>query len=211
MSVPDSRRRQYPSERVVFFSDAVVAIAMTLLALELPVPEADTVDGVFGELGDHLSEYGAFLCSFFVIGTAWAAHHHLFDFVERIDGGVLGQNLQWLFLIVVTPFATRVMTGGEEDSTALRLAFYGFVQALLWVQMLRMYLYLRRRDLLSDPGDPTMRGWVDRRYLLIAVFTASIPLAFVNPWAGAGCWISIPLFMRAYNMGWVQRRRAVSA
>src|SRR3954452_23319670 len=72
------------AERLVFFSDAVVAIAITLLALELPVPTGDTNAAVWHSLGDHLGEYLAFLISFAVIGSHWFGHHQLFRYLGRL-------------------------------------------------------------------------------------------------------------------------------
>lgn len=62
-------------ERVAFFSDAVIAIALTLLALELPVPEGSSAEEFFASFAHHREEYLAFLPTFLVVGGTWLAHH----------------------------------------------------------------------------------------------------------------------------------------
>lgn len=113
---PDEAR-QSSSQRLVFFSDAVIAIAITLLALELPAP----TEGVHGNAGvlhflrEHLSEYVAFLVSFTVIALHWMAHQRLFRYATGMNGGVIRWNLAWLLTIVVMPFTTKVLTS-EADA-----------------------------------------------------------------------------------------------
>lgn len=196
-------------DRMVFFSDAVVAIAMTLLALELPVPDGNTVREVLAQFRGYAGDYGAFVLSFFVVGSAWQAHHQLFAYIKRIDLATIGKNLQWLLLIVATPFVTKLMTGGsaasDDLSISLRFACYGFVQALTWLTLLRIYLHLRRRDLLTEDAPVPMRGWLERRVILIGMFLISVPLAFVTPWAGAACWIGSPFVLRGVHMAQTYR------
>ncbi|VVJ23864.1 protein of uncharacterised function DUF1211 [Amycolatopsis camponoti] len=82
-----SEARGIAAERLTFFSDAVVAIAITLLALELPLPEGATNAELLRSLGHHQSEYVSFLISFIVIAVHWRAHHRLFPFVTTVRGG----------------------------------------------------------------------------------------------------------------------------
>jgi uncharacterized membrane protein len=70
------------AERLTFFSDAVVAIAITLLALELPVPHNGSTTEVLHEMDNHLMAYVAFFISFAVIGQHWAAHHAVFRWIR---------------------------------------------------------------------------------------------------------------------------------
>src|SRR5262245_9934465 len=98
------------SERLVVFSDAVIAIALTLLALELPLPSgASNHDLLASAVNENLDAYLAFLISFVVIAVNWRGHHWVFRYVNSTQP-ILGLNLLWLFFIVVTPFATRLLT-----------------------------------------------------------------------------------------------------
>src|ERR1700760_3966434 len=97
------------TERLVFFSDAVIAIAITLLALELPIPQGATTAAAWHDFHRHFDDYLAFLISFIVIANAWFAHHWLYRYVRRVHRRVAGINMAWLLTIIVTPFATRVL------------------------------------------------------------------------------------------------------
>ncbi len=109
---------------------------MTLLALGLPVPEAGTNNEVLASVGHNAGEYIAFLISFAVIGRYWVRHLRLFRYV-REDGGMLVRwNLLWLLTIVLTPFATRVLSGDGAFET--RFTFYAIVQSLSGLFFLRM-------------------------------------------------------------------------
>jgi uncharacterized membrane protein len=217
VAVPDEQEQRvvlHDPDRMVFFSDAVVAIAMTLLALELPVPGGNTVAEVLAQFRANGGEYGAFVLSFFVVGSAWQAHHQLFAYIERVDRATIGRNMQWLLLIVVIPFVTKLMTGGgghgTDHTTSLRLACYGFVQALTWITLLRIYLHLRNRDLLTEDAPTKLHGWAERRGILIGLFLLSVPLAFVTPWAAAACWIGSPFVLRAVDRVRAFRTRRAS-
>lgn len=105
---------------MTFFSDAVVAIAITLLAIDLPVPEGETSAEVLASVSASGFEYLAFLISFAVIARNWVAHHRVFRWVRRADGPIVWLNLLWLFLVVINPFLTRVLTEGRSISPASR-------------------------------------------------------------------------------------------
>ena len=94
------------AERVIFFSDAVVAIAITLLALALPVPGG--FDGMSNRqllhaLGNNWDQYFPFLISFVVIANHWAVHRKIFRYVNRLNTQVIAANLVWLLMMIVIP------------------------------------------------------------------------------------------------------------
>src|SRR5262245_42327571 len=96
--------RVISAERLNFFSDAVVAIAITLLALELPVPQASSDADLWRGFADDSTTYIAFLISFAVIGSHWQLHHRVFSHLARLGGSLTRWNLLWLLMIVLTPF-----------------------------------------------------------------------------------------------------------
>lgn len=106
------------AERLVFFTDAVVAIALTLLVLPLVelVPEAERSGLDLPELlQENLSEIGAFLLSFVVIFRFWWAHHQLFRHVSRLSRPVVLGNLVWLLSIVFLPWPTAIITAYDPS------------------------------------------------------------------------------------------------
>ncbi len=183
------------AERLTFFSDAVVAIAITLLALELPVPGGGGSQQILAEMSDHLGEYLAFLISFLVIGSHWAGHHRVFRYLNRLGGAVLRLNMVWLLMMVSTPFATRVLTG--DGGFMVRFSLYAGVQVVASVCFLLMCLEARRRGLLR-PGTPqrVLAGGVRRSASMAVTFAVSIPLALFGQWAFI-VWAAIPLGIRA--------------
>jgi uncharacterized membrane protein len=181
------------AERLTFFSDAVVAIAITLLALVLPVPRGATNAELWRSAGDHLDDYLAFLISFAVIGSHWFAHHRTFRYVIRL-GGRLGQwNMLWLLMIITTPFATRVLT--SEGAFESRFIFYAAVQVLAGLFSLLIIREIARHGLLRAAAPPDLISTYYRRAaVLMGAFAVSIPIALFTQWAYL-CWLVIPLLL----------------
>ncbi|MFN8494860.1 MAG: TMEM175 family protein [Caldilineaceae bacterium] len=114
------KTKNLSQERLVFFSDAIVAIAITLLALELKVEriaeEHITFEHIFAEWPLFL----AFLLSFFLIALFWVNHHKLFQIIENVDGRLLWINMGWLLFIVLIPFTTSLVSSDfGQKTTAL--------------------------------------------------------------------------------------------
>ncbi|PWT98791.1 MAG: hypothetical protein C5B52_11665 [Bacteroidetes bacterium] len=101
-------RKEFQLDRLILFSDAVFAIAITLLVIEIRVPELHNPSE--RELLDALKERGlgvfAFILSFFVIGQFWISHHRLFGYVTSYDNKLIWLNLNMLFWTVLVPFTT---------------------------------------------------------------------------------------------------------
>ena len=117
-SPPDS------AERLVFFTDAVVAIALTLLILPLVdlVPEASRSGLGLGDLlRENLPELGSFLLSFVVIFRFWWAHHQLFRHVSGLSPALVCWNLVWLLSIVLLPWPTAIITAYETSPGSVAL------------------------------------------------------------------------------------------
>jgi uncharacterized membrane protein len=198
------------AERLVFFSDAVVAIAITLLALELPVPSGDTDAAVWHSLGHHLGEYTAFLISFAVIGSHWFGHHQLFRYLGRLGGRIGTLNMLWLLMMVITPFVTRTLTGNGDTSgsNSIRFSLYAAVQALAGVLFILMALSMRHAELLRPNAPATLiRNAVRQGGTIAVTFGVSIPLFWVTHYAWA-CWILGGVVMRVVHRASDRHRKA---
>jgi uncharacterized membrane protein len=175
------------ADRVVVFSDAVVAIAITLLALELPSPNAgDNASNldVLKALGHHWASYFAFFISFVVISGAWGSHRAIFRYVNRINDKVIGTNMIWLLMVVLTPFAARTLAA--SGGFAVRFSIYALVQVIAAICLVRMSNELAQGHLLRDDAPESARHPDNlARYATIGSFLISIPVAFVSPWAYA--------------------------
>ncbi|MGW3964258.1 TMEM175 family protein [Amycolatopsis sp. NPDC005003] len=201
-----SESRAIAAERLTFFSDAVVAIAITLLALELPLPEGATSAELLRSLGHHQSEYVSFLISFIVIGGHWRAHHRLFNHVTTLGGGLARLTFGWLLMQVIMPFATKVIA--EDGAFEFRFVFYALVQVVALTLFLLMARQIQRNHLYRADTPPELFGAVYRGIgAMAAAFAVSIPVAFFTHWAYA-CWIVVPLVVNLLSRF---RRRTAGA
>src|SRR4051812_13800152 len=169
--------RAVAAERLTFFADAVIAIAITLLALDLWVPEGTTNRELLHSAYVHRADYIGFLISFYVIGAHWSGHHRVFRYVTRLGGRLSILTLLWLLMQVVTPFATRVLTGGGAFQP--RFILYAVVQALAGLFFLLMVRQIQVHRLYR-PDIPKDR-FADAYFgtgSMAAAFLISIPLAF---------------------------------
>ncbi len=171
---------------MIFFSDAVVAIAITLLALGLPLPahltSASTNIQVFQGMWDDRADYLAFLISFVVIASHWRSHHRLYRSVTKLDARIVTLNLLWLLMIVSTPFATRLISA--EGGLGARFTVYAVIQVITILTVLAMSRHIRSGRLLR-PGSPPPTTAADDAALLAvaAMFAISIPVGYVTQWA----------------------------
>jgi uncharacterized membrane protein len=199
------------AERLTFYSDAVVAIAMTLLALELPVPDGSTAAEFWQAAKDSSREYFAFLLSFVVIASYWGTHHRLFRFIHRIDDRMRLLTMFWLFGIVVLPFFTKVIAepggDGPDSSEPSRFALYAAAQVLASGAFALMVFHAQSHKLFRSD---TPRGLTVSSYwrsaTLAAGFLISIPVFFV--WSRAWIlWIVLPIVLGATGRFAFLRRR----
>ncbi|GAA4262505.1 TMEM175 family protein [Dactylosporangium darangshiense] len=196
------------AERLTFFADAVIAIAITLLALELPVPVGATNRELLHSVGEHRHEYLAFLISFLVIGAHWTGHHRVFRWVESLGGRLGLLSLGWLFLLVITPYATRVLNG--DGAFEARFVFYAAVQAATGGVFALMVHQIRKHRLYREGTPETMFAHARAATLsLSAGFLVSIPVAFVTHWSYV-CWMAVP-WLGNFTSRLMNRRRLRAA
>jgi uncharacterized membrane protein len=169
-------------DRLMFFCDAVVAIAMTLLALDLPVQPSESASDLWRFLGDHYSEFLAFLVSFFVIAQYWRGHHRVYRYVTDAPPLLVALNIFWLLTVILTPYATRVIYGGADISHSdfpWRFGFYALVQACAALTFFLASRYIQRHGLFAPETPPDLLERSSVRNIVLAfVFLGSIPLAF---------------------------------
>ncbi len=185
------------AERLTFFSDAVVAIAMTLLALELPVPSGANGAEFWHSVGEHQAEYLAFLLSFVVIAGHWGGHHQVLSHLLRTDAPLRAANMLWLLMMVITPFATKVLATGGTDLPAnagnsIQLGVYAAVQTVANAAFLVIVHRMATIADLSTLPAAAARAAYWRVGSLLAGFGLSIPLFAVLDYAWV-LWIVAPL------------------
>lgn len=197
------------AERLIYFSDAVIAIAITLLALELPVPGSDVHGNaaVLAFLRDHSADYLAFLISFAAVAMHWLVHQRLFRYVTGLVGRVIRFNLLWLLMIVLMPFTTKLMTSGA-DAFQAQFTIYALDQALAGLFLVLAFGSLRKAGLLRPNTPPEVSAdTTEFMTAVVVMFAVSIPVAFVTRWAEL-CWLLLPVLR--FGVRAVRGRAAVA-
>ena len=209
----DEKYESRAVERLIFFSDAVTAIAITLLAIDLPVPSGATTAAFWASVRQNDGVYLAFLVSFVTIAASWSSHHDAFRHLRRFDPRLRTMDMIWLLMIILVPFATKLLTGNGHDSPtvhALRWGFYALVQTLDSAAIFAMALHMRDRGLL-EPGteraDRAASDW--RTYGPMLGFGLSIPVFFATTY-GWVLWFAVPAALhrlrKSDRFRWLRRR-----
>ena len=162
--------------RLEAFSDGVLAIIITVMVLELNVPEQPTLTALRDDTGVGLLTY---VLSFVYIGIYWNNHHHMFQIAQYVDGSVLWANLHLLFWLSLYPFTTAWL---DESKVALTpTVVYG---VNLLAAVIAYYLLQLRMMRQPDTG-PRLREVVGndlKGKLSPVIYLTGICLAFVVPW-----------------------------
>ncbi len=180
-------------DRLVFFSDAVFAIAMTLLVVELRVPDVASAD-LAPALVELAPQYLSFALSFAVIGAVWMSHHRKFRTIVRYNQALIRLNLVMLLAVASLPFSTAVL--GHFGDVTLSVVIYAASICLIGFLLSSIWLFAWHSGLV----DPAVTVDVFR-YVLVqsfpvpGIFLLSIPVAaFAGPTAAEVSWAAaIPL------------------
>ena len=186
-------------ERLVFFSDAVFAIAITLLALEvrLPALRGDPASGLLQALADLLPDIAAYALSFLVVGVFWVGHHRVFRFVAGYDYTLVWLNVLFLLGVAFVPVPSRVIA--EYGDTAAATVFYAGCLLVVALLEYAVWAYAARgRRLLRPEATPGVVRYLGLRILaLAAVFALSLPLVLVSPYLAQASWALAPVALGA--------------
>ena len=191
-----SRENQTLSfERVLFFSDAVIAIVITLLVLEIKVPHLNTSRPLESDLRHTLVELIpkvlGFVYSFFIIGMLWIEHHRIFRFIGNFDFGLIWRNLLVLLFIAFIPFPTALFSEYFFSQTAFVLYVASFAFAALAKIWLWSHAVRNRQTLLIPDIDDEMVKRISRRSWAVPIVCGiAIIFSFIS---NAVAVVSFPL------------------
>ena len=172
-------------ERLVAFSDAVFAIAITLLVLEIKLPADYT--NLLHELLALWPSYLAYALTFLFIGQVWANHHVMFDHIHVADRVILLLNTLLLMIVAFLPFASSVLAGALRSGHGLRTAvvYYGIAFDATALTFNAVWQYARRHELLSKTLDAAGAAAIGRRFqLALAWLTTGALLGLLIPVVG---------------------------
>jgi uncharacterized membrane protein len=194
-------------ERMIFFSDAVFAIAITLLVIELKLPELheNSTQGFINALGRMIPNLLGYILSFFVIGAFWAAHHRAFRWVIKTDDKLVWANLRFLLLIAFLPFPTAVLA--EHANLQISMIFYAIVLAGATINQIRLWNYaLFNPELVSPDAPPAeIKRYFRRAWALLITIGIAALASFMLPHLGALLFGLLPLSIRIASLTPVQR------
>jgi TMEM175 potassium channel family protein len=179
-------------DRLVFFSDAVFAIVITLLVLpltaEIEIPEV--AQDLHHEVTQQWPKVISFAVSFLVIGQFWIAHHNMFGLLRRFDHGLLWLNLISLMTVSFMPFPTAVLGARLEETDNFPVVFYAASLAVSSIALTVTWLYAVRRHL-TDPAleSTELRQFTARALVTSAIFLLSIGAAFLGLLVAALFWL----------------------
>jgi uncharacterized membrane protein len=178
--------------RIESFSDAVFAVAITLLILNITVPQLADESALGAALRDLTPHFVSFFISFVVIGLYWMAHHAVFRYIRRHDRTLLWLNLFFLLSIVVMPFSTNLL---GEYGTTLAVVFYATNLFLVGVMLTLIWVYASsgHRFVSKELDAATIRHITLENLNPPLVFLVSIGIAFASPSAAQYFWIVIPV------------------
>jgi TMEM175 potassium channel family protein len=172
--------------RLEAFTDGVVAIIITIMVLEIHVPQGSTLASLQADVPVLL----AYLLSYVNVGIFWNNHHHMLHVTERVNGRVLWANLTLLFWLSLVPFVIRWID--EAGFESLPTAAYGVV--LLGAAL--NYVILQKVIIAVNGPDSRLAvalGADRKGKLSIALYLLSVPLAFVRPWMAIALYVAVAL------------------
>ncbi|TDO56049.1 putative membrane protein [Kribbella sp. VKM Ac-2571] len=190
-------------DRLVLFSDAVVAIAITLLVLPLVdlVPEVKAEGGdAFSVISEHRQEIFTFLLSFVVIASFWLGHHRLFEHVRAYTPAMMRVNLLWLLTIVVLPFPTEIVGAFDSDQFTAGL-YIGTILALSVCQSVLTWMVRGHKEL-ESPDNPIGQQELVGSLLLTGLTVLAYLLASLVPGVNFYAMLLLllsPIFMRVWK------------
>jgi uncharacterized membrane protein len=171
--------------RLEAFSDGVLAIIITIMVLELKVPEEPTLEALSGSTTGFL----AYLLSFVYVGIYWSNHHHMFQVVEHVNGTVLWANLHLLFWLSLFPVTTDWVAETEFARTPVVVYGVNLLLAAVGYYVLQLVIF-------RVPGGAGLREALGRDLkgkLSPVLYVTGITLAFVSPWLATAVFTAVAI------------------
>ena len=185
--------------RLEAFSDGVLAVAITLLVLDLHDPGAHLAHGLARALWDQWPNYATYAVSFLTIGVIWVNHHDVFDRIAVVDRRLKFLNLLLLMVVVLIPFSTALLAHHFRDGSNAHAAavFYGLVAMAMGGAFTAMWVYLGRHpDLLADGHDAAYARGRSVRTALFgpAIYLLATVLGLVSAPASLILYALVPVY-----------------
>ncbi len=180
-------KKEFQLERLILFSDAVFAIAITLLVIEIKIPELPhdsvTDKGLLEALGHLIPKFIGFLVSFLLIGQYWIVHHRLFGYVINFSERLIWLNILFLLAVAMMPFSTGFYSEYVLSHTLTPVIFYTSNIALLGLVNFLMWRYVSnpRHQLSENLAAPVARFFSARALTVPVIFILFAFVYLMNP------------------------------
>jgi uncharacterized membrane protein len=175
--------------RIAAFTDGVMAVAITLLVLNLEVPDLRAGESLGDALVDLLPSFGAYVLAFALVGRFWVIHHNLFEKLRAFDPTLMTLNLVFLALIVLVPFSADLYDAYSDEALAVAVlgATLGLAALVNWV----MTRHVVRESLIHERHRPAAEPFARPAGLIFTIaFLLSVPVAFVEVHLAEALWIA---------------------
>jgi uncharacterized membrane protein len=187
-------------ERLVFFSDAVFAIVITLLVLpltaEIELPEGG--GNLAAQVLDRWPTVLTFVVSFLVVGQFWTAHHRTFGLISRDDSVLLWLNLGILLTVAFMPFPAALLGARQGSDDAFPVVFFAASMTLTSCALTATWLYAARRGLVrASVGRDLIRLVTIRALVTSGLFILSVPAALLGLPVAVVFWVGVIPLARA--------------
>jgi len=195
-------KKEFQLERLILFSDAVFAIAITLLVIEIKIPEIHekpvTDNAVLHKLAELIPKFVGFLVSFLLIGQYWIVHHRMFSFVINFTDRLIWLNILFLFAIALMPFSTGFYSEFVLKGVVTPVIFYTANIALLGLANFLMWRYLsNQKNNLTENLTPALAKYFSLRALTVPTIFVIFSFVYLfNPTIAFFIPMLIPFIMR---------------
>jgi uncharacterized membrane protein len=170
--------------RLEAFSDGVIAVALTIMVLDMKVPHEND----FEALIPVLPVFVCYVLSFIMVGIYWNNHHHMLHAAQHVNGPILWANLHLLFWLTLIPFVTGWM--GENHFAPAPVALFGGILLMAAIA----YYILARALILYHGSDSTLARALGRDFkgrISIVIYVVAIALSFVSAWVSVGLYVLV--------------------
>ena len=197
-------------DRFIFFTDAVVAVAITLLVLPLVDAANNIGQATSGEfLVENATRILAFILSFAIIGRLWIAHHQFSEVITDYSVLTLWLNMAWMLTIVFLPVPTELISSEADDFTITNGVYVLTMLANMSIMLALRHVYLKNPSMMTPEGLIRIRqGILGMRVniiLLIIVLAVSVTVVSVGLYALALLLVGPPITRLIRNRGWRER------
>jgi uncharacterized membrane protein len=188
--------------RVLALSDGVFAIAATLLALDIRVPEGLNTSGLHDALRGLAPDMSGYVIAFLVIGVLWLGHRALFSDIRRIGPSVAAVNVVLLGFVALLPFPSSLLANYGDEPVAV-ISYAATVAAIAALQL--VIVAIARHTGSFHPGTRALPAYAPSAVTIVG-FVASMPVALVSPTWAPACWL---LLIPAHaTIDHIEKRRA---